>query len=480
MLDPMRRRGFLTLAAGASAAWVASSGRSAAAPGASFGAAARALEQLGTWVASRGGELGAAVVDLESSEVVLNHAPARALNPASNMKILTAAVALEQLGPGYRFTTGLYGTEEGTTIPRLVLRGHGDPSFASEDLWRLARALHSRGTSRVGEILVDQSRFDDQFVPPGFEQQPAEWASFRAPVSAIALERNAVTLNVLARKSGEDARVWFEPHGVVKVEGAVATRKQGSGQNVQLSLDSVGDQLVGRVGGYVAEGLARLRFARRVDDPRRVPGLALAHMLRQLGVDVSGGVSLGGTGEKRRITYHASAPVSVLLTELGKNSDNFYAEMLLKSLGAERTQKNATSADGAKAIEDWLAKAGLARPETVIANGSGLFDTNRVSAEVLARTLARVHADSALRPEFESHLAIGGVDGTLRSRFRSLRQRRAVRAKTGTLAAADALAGYVTSKQKKFAFAILVNGVRNQHGAVRKRTDEVVTALANS
>jgi len=193
--EAMRRRAFMTLAVGASALWTARPGPALAVPSSASEDAARALRALRDWVTSHGGTLGAAILDVSTGKLVLEHESSRALNPASNMKILTAAVVLDRLGPGYRFSTGLYGSERGTTVPKLVLRGHGDPSFGSDDLWRLARALQSRGTKRVGEILVDQSRFDDQFVPPGFEQQPGEWAAFRAPVSAIALERNAVTMN---------------------------------------------------------------------------------------------------------------------------------------------------------------------------------------------------------------------------------------------------------------------------------------------
>src|SRR5690606_3060998 len=99
--------------------------------------------------------------------------------PASNMKLITAAVTLARLGSEYRFSTGLYGEISAGKVDPLVLRGHGDPSLGTEDLWEIGRALAHLGVTEVGSILVDQSRFDDQFVPPAFEQQPNEWAGFR-------------------------------------------------------------------------------------------------------------------------------------------------------------------------------------------------------------------------------------------------------------------------------------------------------------
>lgn len=437
------------------------------------------MGELVQWVESKGGQLSVAFSDVATGQVVASHAPNIALNPASNMKVLTAAAALDVLGPGYGFLTGLYGKADGDHIPELVLRGHGDPSLETADLWRLASGLQSRGVQRVSKILVDQSSFDDQFIPPAFEQQPEEWASFRAPVSAVALDRNTVTLNVLPAVQGANARAWFEPEGVVKVNGQIATKARGKGQDVRLKLESSNTELIATVEGHVAEGLPRLRFTRRVADPRRVPGLALAHLLKAVGIQAPSSVDLGGTGSKERITYIQSAPVSVLVNELGKHSDNFYAEMLFKALGASSTGP-ATAEKGEQAVMQWLKSAGILDPSTIVRNGSGLFDANRLSASQLVQILSYVHNNPKTSAEFQSHLAIGGVDGTLRSRFRSLRAQRTVRAKTGTLAGADALSGYVTAGPDVFAFSILVNGIANRHHEARPRIDALVTAAAGS
>src|SRR5690606_33331665 len=140
---------------------------------------------------------------------------------------------------------------------------------------------------------------------------------------------------------------------------------------IQLSMEPRGDALVGHIGGHVAEGLPRLRFSRRMDDPRRAAGLALAAILPECGVRVQGQVALGGSGVKPRLVFHESAPLSQLLAELGKNSDNFYAEMLFKALGAELGTPPATSQDGARALLAWLNEIGLRAPDTRIENGSG-------------------------------------------------------------------------------------------------------------
>jgi D-alanyl-D-alanine carboxypeptidase/D-alanyl-D-alanine-endopeptidase (penicillin-binding protein 4) len=330
----------------------------------------------------------------------------------------------------------------------------------------------------VNTLLVDQGRFDDRFVPPAFDQQPSEWATFRAPVSAIAVERNTLTMNVAPEQDGVPARLWFQPAGMVQVSGQVATKRRGSGQNVQLDLSPAVAGLVAKIGGHVAEGLPRLRFAKRVDDPRLMPGLVLKALLERRGTSV-GTVALGGAEQKERITFNGSDPLFELLNELGKNSDNFYAETVFKAVGGHGSPGPATWEAAASAATRWLQANGALAADTRIQNGSGLFDANRLSAETLCSVLTKAFRSPRLGSEFVSHLAIGGVDGTLRSRFRSLKESRQVRAKTGTLARAAALSGYVLRPNAPpFVFSFLVDDLPGEHAAVRSRIDEIVTGLA--
>ncbi len=441
-----------------------------------------AVEQLADWVKQHHGRLGAVVMDVRDGHVLAASGEHRALSPASNSKLLTAAAALEKMGPGYRYTTGLYGHLHDGAVGDLVLRGHGDPSLGTDDLWRMCRSLVEMGLRRVdGSILVDQSRFDDHFVPPAFGQQPNEWASFRAPVSAVALDENSVTLNVMPTSAGQPARAWFDPPGFVDVSGSVRTVATGKGQSIRLTLHPAAHQRLGAVlGGSVAEGLPRLRFAKRVDDPRLFPGYVLADILRTLGVKLSGKVAEGGQGEHARLVFHESAPLGVLMQHLGKNSDNFYAEMILKTLGAETAKPPAHSSDGVQAVRAYLKRIGALESSTRIVNGSGLFDANRVSAATFVKVLSAAYLDPKISPEYVAQLSVGGVDGTLHSRFRKYRTERMVRAKTGTLARSIALSGYVLepSGRGAIAFSFIANGGM-PHYATRHHIDRVVDRIVD-
>jgi D-alanyl-D-alanine carboxypeptidase/D-alanyl-D-alanine-endopeptidase (penicillin-binding protein 4) len=194
-----------------------------------------------------------------------------------------------------------------------------------------------------------------------------------------------------------------------------------------------------------------------------------------MGVEIKGKVAAGGAGEKHRLVFHESPPLSALLAELGKHSDNFYAEMVFKSLGDANDGTPATSAAGAKVVLEWLKQIGAADDQTRIINGSGLFDANRVSADTLCRALRAAYRDPTISAEFVSQLAIGGVEGTLKWRFREHRDRHSIRAKTGTLAKSDALSGYVlgVNGADPVAFSIVLNGL-GDHREDRRRIDRVV------
>jgi D-alanyl-D-alanine carboxypeptidase/D-alanyl-D-alanine-endopeptidase (penicillin-binding protein 4) len=429
----------------------------------------------------RSAKVAVSVVDVETGRVlaaVNDHVP---VNPASNAKVYTAAAALALLRAEHRFATTLSGDgRDGAVRGALTLRGFGDPSLQTSDLADMVQELKRYGIRRVeGDILVDQRFFDDKFVPPAFEQQPNEWAAFRAPVSAVAVNQNTVTLAVRSTQVGQPAVVSFEPPGFVDAEGTVTT-SEGGADNVILALNPKDRRLAARVAGTVAETSKLVRFSRRVDDPSLLGGYVLKHCLEQAGVKVSGEVKHGSGKDGRTLVRHTSEPLSKLLFALGKQSDNFYAEMVWKSIGGETKARPAQSDAAAGAVTEWLGKIGAADGGMVLRNGSGLFDSNRVTAWSLTSLLRWAIREPAVGPEFVAQLATGGVDGTLQKRFRNAPMKRNVRAKTGTLKDVISLAGYVMPPpgRSPVAFAIVFNDVEGKAAGARAAADKLVELVA--
>ncbi|HYQ15649.1 MAG TPA: D-alanyl-D-alanine carboxypeptidase/D-alanyl-D-alanine-endopeptidase [Polyangiaceae bacterium] len=466
----------------ASSATPTSVPRPAAAPGSLAGRLTPLVDALSTWVKTHHADLSLAVRDLGTGRELCDDGAARALNPASNAKLITAAVALSELGPKFRFHVGVLGKIEDGVAPRLVLRGNGDPSFSYEDLKGFAERLVALGLKRVdGGILVDQSAFDDTYTPPAFEQQPGEWSVFRAPVSAVALERNTTTLHVYPTEAGELARVEFEPPGYVSVQGEVRTETSKKREHVGLTLKPRGLLLGAQVSGGIPEGKTVLHASKRIENPEIYAGVVLARVLTSLGVDVKGEAKRGGEDESVELVGRDSLELAELTQQLGKASDNFYAETLFKALGAFKRGKPGTAENAARVEVDWLKNRQIGDEGLRISNGSGLYDANRVSARTFTRVLEAAYLDPSISRSYVAQLAVGGVDGTLRSRFLPLRGRPAVHAKTGTLNKVTSLSGYVFGPDEatSVAFSILISGTTDHAGA-RQRMDALVLEIADS
>lgn len=439
------------------------------------------LDALARWAKSVGGRFGGTFIDATTGAEIAGSFADVPLNPASNQKLVTAGVALRHLGARNTFSVGLYGHVAAGRVDELVLRADGDPSLARGDLEAFAKALVEKGVKAVGDVFVDQSAFDEHFIPPGFEQQPDEWAAFRAPVSAVAFERNSVLVSISPGERGAPARVAFEPAGFVDVEGAMKTAPSGARPAARVSLAPSGQRLVAKVSGSVPEGSEPIRYRQRVDDPRLLAGFALRNALVQAGISVSGSIRNGGAAQKSELVSRKSRPLAELLPELGKASDNFYAETLLEAVALRVRGRPASSAAGAEVATAWLREIGAWEADLRVGNGSGLFDANRLTARSLARLLVSAHRNPELSTPFLAQLAVGGVDGTLRGRFPKLASRRAVLAKTGTLRDVVALSGYVMDPERTrpIAFSLLLNGIPGRAPAGRQKIDRVVEIVAN-
>lgn len=451
---------------------------------------ATAIEALVTSANLPGATLGIVVVEAASGRVIYQHAPDVPLNPASNAKVLTAAAALSILGPDHRFSTGLYGERRANAVVGpLVLRSEGDPSLRTEDLWTMGRELFAQGVRRVeGDLVVDDGNFGTQHLPPAFEQQPQESSAFRASVGAVSVDENTLRLRVAPGATvGAPAVVSTEPSGYLQCVSTLTTAAAGTNNvNFVVTVGPDGREH-GRVSGAIPLGTPSAVYARRLESPGLAAGYALRNALESAGIRVRGRVRVGASSAptSAMLTTHRSAPLSALLYEVGKDSNNFYAEMTLLAIAAA-PMAGATGAAsferGAQRVEQWARQAGVSTVGMTLRNGSGLYDANRVSANQLAGALRATWRDPAIRDEFIAQLAVGGDDGTLHNRLRLPGAERWVRAKTGTLNDAIALSGYVLTPEvsRTWVFSFLSNGVQGHAPQARQLADGIVALLVHN
>ena len=366
-------------------------------------------------------------------------------------------------------------------MTQLVVRASGDPSLGYAGLDALAEALHLRGVDSVDRIMIDDTYFDDQILPPAFEQQPKESAAFRAAISAFAVNRNSYVVHLGPGSELEGpGRVRVLADGYVQIDNRTVTVAGGSPTpRIEDKLTDDGHLAV-RVDGAIPKQVRTLYYRRRVPDPKTYAALLLVRALKKAGVGGALAVEYGPVTEQQPVLVDMpSSQLSSLLYPLGKWSDNFTAEMLLKILGAQ-LERPGTSANGTVVVREELMKMGVDTEGLVMVNGSGLFDGNKIAPRHVTETLVAVYRDPAIRAEYVAHLAVAGSDGTLRTRLKDLPRPRMVRAKTGTLRDVVALSGYVLGEpERSVAFSFLANGIAGKQGDAKKLADNIVRALAD-
>jgi D-alanyl-D-alanine carboxypeptidase/D-alanyl-D-alanine-endopeptidase (penicillin-binding protein 4) len=456
-------------------------------PGSHDAATARRLEgELAAIVegsalaSARTGILAAAV---DTGEVVYARDPDALLNPASVVKLVTTAAALARLGPDYRFSTEFLAGARGPRgrLEALHVRGKGDPSLVTERLWAIAGDLAHLGVRDVGELVLDDGWFDAERTGPGYDQEDSD-RSYLAPAGALSLNFNTVAVHVApGERRGQRGRVESEPASdLIEVENRTVTVARAGHGRVEVASAFRGGKQRIVVTGRLALGTRAQVIRRRVDEPALYFGHTLKRLLELRGVKV-GRVRLGPTAQGARLLYLSqSDALAEIVRRLNKNSNNFIAEQILKTLGAEVKGAPGSWPKGVAVVEEFLAEVGIPRGSYVMRNGSGLNDANRFSARQLVTLLRAMWARSAIQPEYVVSLPVAARDGTTRWRMEGTEAAGRLRAKTGTLESVTSLSGYVeTAGGRTLAFAILVNDAVAR-GKVVRAMDAVGGILAAS
>ncbi|HVY38020.1 MAG TPA: D-alanyl-D-alanine carboxypeptidase/D-alanyl-D-alanine-endopeptidase [Polyangia bacterium] len=434
-------------------------------------------------------KISAVVLEADSGKTLYARDDKTPLNAASNVKIVTTAAALSLLGPEYRWrtTVAAVGPASGPPLPAggevsgdLYFRGSGDPTLSTEDLSTIVGELVGLGLHKVrGSLVVDDSLFEGGYVPPAYEQKNDSTAS-RTAASAASLDGNVVGVTVIpGPAAGSAARIVVDPPSpYFTIAGRVVTAAGGpAAPAVDTKEDGAHTRV--NVAGRVRLGADPRTIYRRVANPSLFLGQTLRQMLDRRGITIAGGVRVGTAPSQglRVLAAHDSAPLAVVVQDLNKRSNNFAAEQLLRTMGAEIGGRPGSWDKGLKAVARYLNGIGIKAGTYQMNNGSGLYDSNRFSATQIATILRAASHDFRISAEFLASLAIAGTDGTIAHRMGATLAERYVRAKTGTLANVSCLSGFAGSPgHLPLVFSILVNDVANPNDA-RRAQDRIAEIL---
>ncbi|NJD18146.1 MAG: D-alanyl-D-alanine carboxypeptidase/D-alanyl-D-alanine-endopeptidase, partial [Gemmatimonadetes bacterium] len=446
-----------------------------------------------SWRAARWAVL---VVSLDRGDTLFATRADSALAPASNMKLLTSAAALRQLGPSFQFRTWLLSEgaiAQGVLEGDLVLYGTGDPGISDrfypekETVFQeLADQLVARGITRVnGDLVGDASFLSGPLRPPGWD--PGDLNDhFAAAVSALSFNENVVTLRVeAAERSGQPPAVLTLPdHAGLAVDNQAVTT-EGPGNLLMVRDDPM--QPVAIRGGLQRGGRGAWREI-TVSEPAAFALSVFRAVLESRGVQVAGGTrvvdapresalgrlriaapSRAPQGRVRVLATHVSPTLREYLAVVNKKSNNLYAELLFRTL-ARVTLGVGSPEAGTAAVAASLGELGVDLGGLVQLDGSGLSEGNRVRPTTFVDLLARM-AESPDWPEYWASLPVAGNRREL-GRMYNTAAAGNLRAKTGTIQGVSALSGVVqTQDGERLAFSILVNGTPSTTRAKRVEND---------
>ena len=408
--------------------------------------------------------------------------------PASNVKLLTTAAALQKLGADFRIKTSVYSGENGN----LHIVGRGDPSIAEAQLKSLAQQLKQR-ISRVNELIGDDSYFQGNAVNPNWEWEDAQ-AGYGAPINSLIFNQNAIELILSPQAIGQPLKVTFAQPKLInqwQIQNNSVTVGQNESEFVEVGREF--DKPILRVSGQLRVGAESESAYVAVVNPANNFLQHFQQVLAAEGIAVKQAlVASNSRIFTQELANIESPPLAELVKETNRESNNVYAEVLLRLLGKETgkmpvpqeqetgkmpvSQEQDTMKVGLKELQTTLTQLGINPNTYKLADGSGLSRHNLISPEALVQTL-RLMANSPLASIYRASLPVAGESGTLKNRFLTP-NRVILQAKTGTLSGVSVLSGYLeVPNYEPLVFSIMVNQSDLSAPKVRSAIDEIVLLL---
>jgi D-alanyl-D-alanine carboxypeptidase/D-alanyl-D-alanine-endopeptidase (penicillin-binding protein 4) len=433
---------------------------------------------------------GVFVTSMKDGRILVSRDGGKLFTPASNMKIFTTAVALDLLGADYRWRTSVYADKQpdagGVIDGNLTLYGRGAPDLDSKQgLVSLANQLYQRGVRQVrGNIIGDDSCFRGELYGIGWQWNDLQWY-FGAEPSALTIDENSVELMIApSNKVGSSATLTMNRGAdYLHLTNRTMTAERDATTTIGINRGLSDNELL--VWGDFPVGGRPFRAFLSVPKP----SLWAATLFK--GALIARGIKVEGEARSRdfrvaesakfdpqkafEIAQENSAALSEIARHTNKESDNLYAELILRTLGKERgasapdpdPRKNRERGDdeaGTAVVKAWLDRNGVGTDDLAIRDGSGLSRLDLVTPEATVGLLLAIARTNSATP-FHDSLPIAGRDGTLAGRLN--REAGRVFAKTGTLTYDHSLSGYaVTPTKEVLAFSIFCNDASGRSNPV--------------
>ena len=437
---------------------------------------------------------GILIVDPERGDTLYARNAGKLFMPASNMKLLTTSTALTQLGPDYRYRTFFVArgpVTDGTLDGDLLVIGRGDPSVsdhmlhdAMAPLRAIADSLAARGIRRIrGGVVAAGDAFPGEVLGFGWSYDDFE-DSYSAPIDELLFNEGFSELHVHGGdQPGDPVRVDVRPARTYpRVRVTATTIAPISGDTARPRRRTLRARKDSTTWEVLIEGAIAARDSAVIEvthhDPDAAYVAAFREALGDKGIAIGDSATDAAYARADTLATLTSPPLSDILKAVLKPSQNQIAEMLFRTVALEKT--GAGRSDSARAVvERQIATWGVPIPsEAVVRDGSGLARYDYISPRTAVRILDAIRRSPSFSVFYDA-LPIAGVDGTISNRMKGTPAEGNVHAKTGTVAQARSLSGYVTTADHHMLiFSFLCNNFTVPNRAVETVQDAIAARLA--
>ncbi|WP_419421115.1 D-alanyl-D-alanine carboxypeptidase/D-alanyl-D-alanine-endopeptidase [Legionella sp. D16C41] len=419
--------------------------------------------------------VGVFVKDLQTGEIVYQRNATKLLNPASNMKLLSAAAALYKLGPDYRYVTQL--AKENNDVYLIF---NGAPSLTAEKLQSLILELPKLGFDKIaGNFIIDASFFKPPFYAPGTSYDDLGWY-YAAPSSAIIINENAIAYDFNAKEINKVAEVTSKAvdNPLTIINELTTVNRAQEKEHCSLNIEILKDNTL-RLYGCIAKTEQPKRMMLAIPNPNLFAEGIIKQTLTKNGIELKGKIVSGSTpSSAQTIAKVESDVLTKLLAHMLEESDNLYADSITKLLAATLTGEG-TYKQGAYSIKTILTQhTHLDMKQIELADGVGTR-YNLITPEQLVILLSDLYHDEKIGPIFLTILPKMGRSGTLKDRMKKTLLAGKIAAKTGSMHDVSALSGYLaTPNGKKYIFAIISNGVNTNILKAKELEENILLTIA--
>jgi D-alanyl-D-alanine carboxypeptidase/D-alanyl-D-alanine-endopeptidase (penicillin-binding protein 4) len=419
------------------------------------------------------------VSDVDTGEVVLKWLDDQPRNPASTIKLLTTLVALDVLGPAYRWRTDVFvdgELKDGRLDGNLMLKGYGDPFLVTERVWQLLRDIRHEGIREIsGDLSLDDGWFEiGDYDPAAFDRQPLR--AYNVAPNALMMNFKVIRYLFEPDLAGGSVDVTMDPElDNVSVEnrlGLANSSCRGYQRGITVTTNEADDEVT--FSGRFPNGCKRYAMDRTALSHNEFAYGLFASLWRESGGSIDGGWKNVVIEEDRvPLLSFDSRPLTEMIALINKHSNNVMARQLMYTLGAEVNGPPGTEDSGKAVIEKWLADEGLASTKIAIENGAGLSRNTRTTARDMSAMLEFAWRQPYM-PEYLASMSLSGLDGTLRRRFGDPNLVGKAHLKTGSLDHVTAIAGFLQSRSGRRFTVVAMQNFEDIHRGPGEEVQEAI------